>query len=267
MSKQPDSYYFKRKVLLHQTGLQAAEAIIGSQKMLPGSKGMYGPGVYFGNSIGSCDLKALNKGVYLVAEVEPRKTKPISKEEANQLNMYNDLSVSQKLMAQGFTAVCGYHQPTGREFVLYDPSLIISVKYCYGTRPTTPFPKEYGKDLLTAVLFWVTSKNNAQQIGSSQRMCKYNGPFGLGYYLFDSITDAIQELGQQETFLAADMDVSKLCTLRPGQTLHSHSLPHSCTSFVGTANGIKYFMVKDPKYITSIHFCGGQPWNASKKKP
>lgn len=260
MSKPPTSYMFKRKVLIHQTDIGAAEAIIGSQKMIPGSKGMYGPGVYFGNSVDACNLKALKKGVYLAVEVNPGKTKPISKEEANALNMYNDLSQYQKLINQGFTAVCGYHQPTGREFVLYDPNRIISIKYCYGQRPQTPFPKVYGKDLMTAVLFWVTNRQNAGAIVESKHHKRYDGPFGNAYYLFDSITDAIQVLGNQETFLAADMDVSKLCTLRPGQNLSSHKLPHHCTAYVGTHNGIKFYMTRESKYIENIHFCGGEPW-------
>lgn len=260
MSKK-DSYKFKRKVLIHQTDLPSAEAIIGSQRMIPGSKGMYGPGIYFGNTVGACDFKALKKGVYLAVEVDPGLTKPISKEEANAKDMYHDLSQSQQLISQGFTAVCGYHQPTGREFVIYDPSRIISIKYCYGIRPQTPFPKEYGKDLTTAILFWVTDRQTASKIVEQKHHRKYNGPFGNAYYLFDSITDAIQVLGNQETFLAADLDVSRLCHFRPGQKLSTPRIPHHCTAYVGIEQGVKYYITNDSRNITNIHFCGGQPWN------
>lgn len=261
MSKS-NEYFFKRKVLLHQTDLPTAEIIIGTQQMIPGSKGMYGPGVYFGNSTTSCDLKALRKGVFLVAEVTPHKTKAISKEEANSLDMYHNLSHSQQLKDQGFTAVCGYHQPTGREFVIYDPSLIKNIKFAYGTScPTTPFPLQYGKDLSVAVLFWVTDHRTANQIVDSQKITLYDGPFGKAFYLFDSINDAIQVLGNQETFLAADMDVRSLCHLRPHQKIYHKNIPRHFTSFLGIKDGINYYMVKNPKRITSIHFCGGVPWN------
>lgn len=254
MSKQKNSLYFHRLSLIHQTDRQAAELIIQSQFMKPGVGGLYGPGIYFANTIEACKVKALRKGVFLIADVYLGKTCSISKDEAMKIHLDKDPEVSKKIQKEGFTAICGYKQLTGREFIVFDPERVKNIKFIYGDRPQS-IPNISHKRL---VLFWVTDHNTAKQIVESQNLPQYNGPFGNGFYLFDSITDAISHLGNNETFLAADFSLKSFGELRPNQTLDSPKLPKHFQTFLGKSNNLKFYISKDPSMIKNIHYCGGK---------
>lgn len=257
MSKPKNHLYFHRRSLIHQTDKQAAEAIIQSQHMKPGVGGLYGPGIYFANTIEACDAKALRKGVYIIADVYLGKTLSLSKDEAIKMKLNKDPNVSKNIESQGFTAICGHKQPTGREFIVFDPERVKNIKFILGERPQATLTLQIKR----ACLFWVTDHQSAKKIVDDQELPEYNGPFGEGYYLFDSLEDAFQHFGKKETYLCADLKVDNLGQFRQGQKLDSPGLPRRYTSFHGKKKGIEFYVVKDKDLISNIHYCGGTPWN------
>ena len=55
--------------LVHITDPEAARAIVDSMQMRPGSKGMFGAGIYFAESVKVAGFKALHKGAVIHADV------------------------------------------------------------------------------------------------------------------------------------------------------------------------------------------------------
>lgn len=247
------SQYVKKLVLIHQTDLPSAEAIISSQTMLPGSDGCFGGGIYFANTIEAASQKAIRKGVFLVAEVYLGKFYPCP------LNEYQSArSGKQTLILNGYQGVVGYQISNGREIVAYNSSQVKNIKYCYGPqRPQAVFRAKVPK----LVLFLVTNKNEASQIVNSQNIKKTNGAFGRAVYLFDSITDALQIHQNEETFLACEVKMKDFFKLKKIVDVNSHKVPQNSKTFYGTVNNIQHFVIKDKRLIKNIHFCGGQNWN------
>lgn len=246
------SVYIHRLSLIHQTSLQAAEAIISSQKMLPGSDGKFGGGIYFANTIEAATSKALRSGVYLIADVYIGKAYPCPLND-----MQSVRNGKQTLLQNGYKSVIGYRMSNGKEIVAYSSDQVKNIKYCYGNqRPKASLTTNRER----VTLFYVTSRTNASSIVSQQKLPKINGPFGNAYYLFDTLTDALNVHPGEETFLAADVYMKDFEKLNNVTDVNSHS--HSgYRSFHGMYNNICYFIIKDSKLIKNIHYCGGKNWN------
>lgn len=255
--KKEESIVIHRLSLIHQTDKASAESIVSSQNMIPGSGGLYGPGIYFANTIEACDAKALRKGVYLIADVYLGKVMKISKKKALSLRLHKDPEASKKIRNKGYNSIYGHKQATGREYIVFDSERVKNIKYIYGERPSSYF----APPIKRYVLFWVADHLEAAQIVETQALPRYDGPFGKGYYLFDSITDAKAHLGNKETYLAADMKLVSYGELRPHQTLKSRSLPSHFQTLLGQKNEIKFFIAKKPELIKNIHYCGGLPFD------
>lgn len=243
-----------RMVLIHQTSQAAADIIIRTQEMKPGASGLFGPGIYFANTIEAAQIKAHQKGVFLIAEVFLGKTKSISRVDVDAGN-FNLAAIK----AQGYTAIIGYRVRSGREIIVFDSKRVRNIKYIYGTRPQSVFSMTSVKH----VLFFVTSRYHAKQIHHKQKIPRIEGPFGVACYLYDSITDAlaIQPAKFHETYLAADVDMINLYRIHNNETIYSRSIPPLCKTIIGVKNGISYFIVLNRKLVTNIHYCGGKPWN------
>ena len=243
-----------RLVLIHQTDLACAEQIIRTQTMRPGSAGLFGPGIYFANTIEAAKRKAHKKGVFLIAEVYLGKTKSISRADVDAGN-FNLAAIKQ----QGYTAIIGYRLQSGREIIVFNSNQVKNIKYAYGTRPQAVFSTTSE----THVLFFVTSKYHAKQIHQNQRIPRIDGLFGFICYLYDSIQDAlaVQPAQFHETYLAADVDMINLYRLKEGETADSSTVPKLCQTLIGIKNGITYFMVRNRGLVKNIHYCGGKPWN------
>lgn len=241
--------------LIHQTDQNCAEQIISSQKMIPSSNGLYGPGIYFANTIEAANLKSHRKGVFLIADVYPGKAKKVSKDDVIHGN-FN----SNQIKSNGYTSIYGYKMPTGREIIVFDPDRVKNIKYIFGTRPQAVFQTSR----LRITLFFVTDRRTASKISENQNIPRLDGPLGKGCYMYDTITDAIQTNPthkKTETYLAADAYMKYFCKLRDNQKINDQNVPRHFQSFVGVANGMTQFFLKNPQLIERIHFCGGKPWN------
>ena len=64
--------------LYHQTSKENADAILKEQRMLPGSSGLAGGGIYFAETAAHTDHKAINRGVGLEADVRLGRTKTVA---------------------------------------------------------------------------------------------------------------------------------------------------------------------------------------------
>ncbi|KAK8836816.1 hypothetical protein M9Y10_037339 [Tritrichomonas musculus] len=252
MSRSHKSSKPYRKSLIHQTDLACAEQIISTQTMRPGAAGLYGPGIYFANTIEATNLKAHRRGVYLIADVYLGKVKHVTKNEATSGN-FN----VQQIQAEGYTSIFGYKMPTGREIIVFDPNRVKNIKFIYGSRPRAVFQTDRER----IVLFLVTDRNTAGQIVETQKVPKIDGPFGRGCYLFDSITDALAMNPNQETYLAADAYMVDFYNLQNGENTNSPNARNGHRSFLGKHNGINHFILKNRRNVVNIHFCGGKPWS------
>lgn len=244
-------YKHWRLSLIHQTDQECAEKIISTQTMLPGSKGLYGAGIYFANTIEASDLKAHRHGVYLIADVYIGRYKEVTKNEALSKNFD-----AQKIQDNGYTCIFGYQMPTGREIIVFDPERVRNIKYIYGTKPQAMLTTY--RERIT--LFLVVSKDNASEIVENQKIPKIDGPLGQGYYMFDTITDAKKSSiygDDKETYLVADVYMKKYLQLN-NDNVDDHDFHRS---FTGSVDGMTLFILKDPELIKRIHYCGGQPWN------
>lgn len=248
----PDRPNKNRRSLIHQTDKAAAEAIVKSQKMIPGTGGLYGGGIYFANTIEACDGKALRKGVYLIADVYLGRTKAFEKKEVVKKPLN-----PQKILSDGYHSVVGIKMATGREFVVYDPERVKNIKYMYGT----PIDAKFRQKRKRYVFFLATDHQTAKNIVEKQHVpMTSNGPFGDGFYMYDSLTDALQANPNQETFLAADCYMKDYYKLHNNQKINSH-LRTKYKSFKGKLNGMNYYIFADPSLICCIHYCGGKTFN------
>lgn len=242
-----------RRSLIHQTDVRSAEAIVRSQRFNPGTGGLYGGGIYFANTIEACDGKALHKGVYLIADVYLGRTKAFTKSEV----VKNKVD-PQKILSDGYHSVVGTKMKTGREFVVYDPDRVKNIKYMYGTRIEAQFREKRKR----YVFFLATDHQTAAEIVQRQhiRMTE-GGPFGDGFYMYDSLQDALQ-VQQGETYLAADCYMKSYYKLKNNEKITSR-LRTEHKSFKGKLNGMCYYIFADPSLIRNIHYCGGRVFDGS----
>lgn len=248
-----------RLSLIHQTDLNSAEQIISTQIMIPSASGLYGPGIYFANTIEAANLKSHRKGVFLIADVYPGKNKKVSKKDVLSGN-FN----AQQVRAEGYTSIYGYHMPTGREVIVFDSSRVKNIKFIFGTRPQAVL----SIDRVRITLFFVTDRNTASKISEGQKIPQINGPLGFGCYMYDTISDAIQANPNNttcETYLAADVYMRDYYRLEDGQNVDDSRISRRSQSFTGVVNGTTLYVLKNPDLIERIHFCGGKPWNEKKK--
>lgn len=98
--------------LYHQTDSEAAAKIAQSGKMLRGSTGLAGGGIYFATSKEHTQHKALHFGKMLTCNVMLGNVKVISK--------YGDSSITfKKLISEGYDSVC-IPRDNGYEYVVYN---------------------------------------------------------------------------------------------------------------------------------------------------
>ncbi|KAK8871976.1 hypothetical protein M9Y10_007727 [Tritrichomonas musculus] len=244
--------YIHRLSLIHQTDLQSAEAIISSQKMLPGTDGSFGGGIYFANTIEAASQKAHRRGVYLIADVYLGKVYPCPVDQLQSVR-----AGKQQLIQNGYKGVIGYRISNGKEIIAYNSDQVFNIKYCYGPqRPNARFITN--RERLT--LFVVTNHMDASNIVSKQQLPKTKGPFGKAFYLFDTLTDALTVHPNEETFLVADVFMKDYLKLEKIVDVESRAVSRRCRTFMGTYNNINYFIIKDPSLIKNIHYCGGKNW-------
>lgn len=112
-------------ILLHETGMAAAENIMRERNFRPSRSGYIGPGVYFAENKGACHLKANRKeGSFIISAVKLGKL----------LEVYHpDGSLTQEKVRQhGYDSVRGYRSKapdalcfnTGTEYCVFDTSRI-----------------------------------------------------------------------------------------------------------------------------------------------
>ena len=254
--------YYHRLNLIHITPVECADSIIQEQKFHVGG-GLFGQGVYFGNTLEACQKKVKhhqkkNPGVqiqwtYLVADVYVGKAKPILKKYAK-----NNPVNTQLLISQGYNSVIGHGLVSGREFVVFDANRIHNIKYIYGSIPHNFFPIKRKR----IVLFYVTSSNEAHHISGSQIIPKKNGPFGNAIYLYYTITDAKQQCQISETILACEVHLYDFYELKKNETLNSKFvISKRFRSFTGVNNHVKLYIFTDPSLVFNVHYCGGKTWN------
>ena len=117
-------------VLYHQTDLAAARAILSSQKMLRGSGGLVGGGIYFAASSACTQGKAHSHGVVLSCEVRLGSHKNIDSTKGCPDMTYT------KLLSMNRDSVMITGMQTGVEFVVYNFGQISNIKWHSGEKVT-----------------------------------------------------------------------------------------------------------------------------------
>lgn len=124
--------------LYHQTDEGIADAIVKSQHMKPGTKGLAGAGIYFATTPELTGHKARGKGVILKAYVRLGKVLTLPEHGDTRMTL-------EKLRSMGFDSVCIARKvSSGHEYVVYDPSQVLHIeKYDDSTKtqPAKPAPK------------------------------------------------------------------------------------------------------------------------------
>lgn len=241
--KQGDVY-----TLFHQTDLTSAEQIILTQTMRPGTSGLFGPGIYFANTIEATDHKCRRTGVYLIADVDLGKIIKITKKQVTS----HQIDPS-KIPSQGYDSIEGRRLKTGREYVVFDPNRVKNIKFVYGTRPQAVFNCSSER----VILFFVTDHLTARGIVHHQSMIKSEfGDFGKAYYMFDTIVDALNLLPNGETYLMAEVKMENFCNM-DNNTDSIYNYGHSKT-FMAKFNNTPIFIIRYKSLITRIHYCGGR---------
>lgn len=248
----------QRLSLFHVTPVENAEQIIQSQHFIPGN-GLYGRGVYFANTIEATTYKTQHhkdqniQWTFLIADVYVGKWISFSKDQAKAGKIDVNL-----LKSQGYNSIIGYKMHSGRELVCLDENRIHNIKYVFGVRPNSFFYINRPR----IVLFNAVSSKQAQNIHDNQSFKPIDGKFGKGIYLFYTITDALQQNPGAETYLACDARVSGIYKLRNGENLNSKNFKDkNFKCFMAKDDHQYYYIFTDPSLISSIHFCGGNPWN------
>ena len=98
--------------LYHQTDPDAATAILASQRMLRGSSGLVGGGIYFADSRNATQLKAHAKGWVIEARVV------LGKQLVVQHQLFG--LTGSEVAARGYDSVRVDGRKSGVEYVIYD---------------------------------------------------------------------------------------------------------------------------------------------------
>lgn len=256
-----DEFYYRLN-LIHITPVECADCIIRDQEFHVGG-GLFGQGVYFGNTLEACNKKVKHhqkkhpgvhiEWTYLIADVYVGKAKPILKKYAK----HHPIN-SQILINQGYNSIIGHGLKSGREFVIFDAKRIHNIKYIYGTIPRAFFRIERRR----IVLFYITNVHEARQISNTRTIPKSNGPFGRAIYLYYTITDAKKRNHHFETILSCEVHLYDFHQLGCNENIHSkHIISRHYKSFIGIINNVPVYLFKDPSLVFNIHYCGGKPWN------
>jgi hypothetical protein len=108
------------RTLYHQTDPEAAKAILSTQCMRRGEKGMVGGGIYFAETPLATQHKALHHGVILAADVKLGKFKLIAQD--------GDRGITfQSLVQQGCDSVM-FFRPGGTEYVVYSSDQVTNIR-------------------------------------------------------------------------------------------------------------------------------------------
>lgn len=110
------------KILYHQTSPQAASAIMASQRMLRGSEGLAGGGIYFAESPRETFGKAHEHGVILSCKVLLGRVRTIPSSGDRYVNFGS-------LLESGYDSVL-IPRPGGTEYVVYNSDQVPSIRVC-----------------------------------------------------------------------------------------------------------------------------------------
>jgi hypothetical protein len=109
------------RTLYHETSHQAAMLILESRRMMPGPRGMFGPGIYFAPTPESAHNKTLHQGQILVASVDLGRTL-ILRQPTNRM----DLDTVTLAGCQSVTGQSAPNRPW--EYVVYESARVIHVR-------------------------------------------------------------------------------------------------------------------------------------------
>eukprot|EP00405_Crypthecodinium_cohnii_P033453 CAMPEP_0206533446 /NCGR_PEP_ID=MMETSP0325_2-20121206/4965_1 /ASSEMBLY_ACC=CAM_ASM_000347 /TAXON_ID=2866 /ORGANISM="Crypthecodinium cohnii, Strain Seligo" /LENGTH=175 /DNA_ID=CAMNT_0054030081 /DNA_START=143 /DNA_END=670 /DNA_ORIENTATION=+ len=107
-------------LLYHQTSAENARKILSSQRLLRGSQGLAGGGIYFAASAAETAHKAQAKGVILQARV--RLGKRMEVQESAVKTTYRSL------LDQGYDSVFITRRKTGLEYVVYNYDQVTDIR-------------------------------------------------------------------------------------------------------------------------------------------
>jgi hypothetical protein len=108
--------------LYHQTDPKAAEMILSTQRMKPGTKGLAGGGIYFATTKELTAHKAHGHGVILQAYVSLGKILTLEADG-------DRLMTPEKLKGMNFDSVCIARKvSSGHEYVVYDPERVLLIE-------------------------------------------------------------------------------------------------------------------------------------------
>lgn len=111
------------KTLYHQTDQSSADAILKSNKMLRGSSGLAGGGIYFATTPSHTNHKAMKKGVILECDVALGRTYTTSSDGDSSLSFRKLLFMDDI----GFDSVV-IPRINGHEYVVYNHKQILNVR-------------------------------------------------------------------------------------------------------------------------------------------
>lgn len=228
-----------RRLLVHQTTPEAAAAIIGSQKFLPGREG----GIFFARNAPETDRKARTKGTYLMADVYLGHTEHVTHNE-----LKNKKSDSDSLILT--------EHESGKEYFVESSTRIKNIRYLDGIPPNGYNDVKFRNRM---PLIYATTARKAADIIKNQRIDHENRDdiAGYGIYFWENIPDARNHSNTgKETFLAADVYFVKVY-----QSL-KHPFPNKqeyneFDTFRGNFQNTRYYMVKHNAQIEHLHFIGG----------
>lgn len=226
-----------RRVMVHQTSLAAATAILQSQQMLLGKEG----GIFFARTAPETDCKAQQRGTYLIADVYLGYTK---------LGVNSDVGSA----AQNVNSILIKGNYGGFEYVSRDPNRVKNIRYLDGAKPPN-----YAVQMRKRMpLIYATTAQDAAKIIKYQKIPKEYRPdiAGNGRYFWDNIPDAKahSKTGSQ-TFLVADVYFTK-CYDKKRSLPKYHDYKFHDT-FRGIYQNVHYYMVKYSNNIERIHYISG----------
>ena len=112
-----NSRHMGKKTLWHATSESAARSIAADRKMLRGSDGWFGGGIYFAEDKSRCRKKARNgSDFYICAEVDLGTALML---DTDRVSGKSDITYT-KLRGKGCDSVFAYNINTGNEYVVYN---------------------------------------------------------------------------------------------------------------------------------------------------
>lgn len=230
----------RKLILFYETTIKNAETIISSQKILPNAVDpLFGDVIKFTEKIN----KTNNHKVFLVAEVNSPKTYLLN----INLNQIDHID-NEYLKENGFTAVIDTRN-NYQTFVL-DYKIVKNIKYAYGFRPHATFSLKQDKK----ILLYATNNQNAKNIVENKKMEMIDGPFGLGCYMFDSITDSLAFMPNSDSYIIAEVLMDKCFKLREKVDVNSDNF-RKFKVFECNSGLLTYYVITDLSLIKNIKIC------------